>query len=339
MPTLKEIEQFRLDQLAESERLGQFYILCALPILAAIFFFLNGMIWAMIILLVLGGGIAAIINSMRDSKKKEFATKFKRKVFQKFVHAIYPESTYRRNKKVNQSFFKASTLFNSFDSYSGEDYFSGTTENGHSFQFSELKVTSTTTDSEGNSSTTNVFDGIFFVLDAPFSLSEDECIKVLPDTAEKNLGKFGKLFQSKLGGLFSKSKMVYMEEHPEFEKDYVVYAKSKEAAFRILTPAMIGVIYNLKYKWKKTARIAFVGDKIYIGFPYHENLFEPDIKQSILQQQELQRLYHQIALCFTMLEDFSTLQPDDNFQPKNNNWDNSAYKHLIDNSSNNPFLL
>lgn len=340
MPTLQEVEQVRIEQLQAVNNTNKFYLLTLLPLSIGIFAATAGMIPGLIISAVIAIMIVAAVYYSQSQKKKVFTQAFKHKVMKSFVQSIYPAAKFAPNQKVSSSLFKQSTLFSGYSTYRGEDYFIGQTENGQNFEFSELNVTSTSSDGDGGSKTTTVFKGIFFVLDAPFSLGTNEQIRVLPDSAEKSLGKLGKFFQSKLGGLFSGAKMVYMEEHPEFEEDYVVYAKDKEAAYKILTPNMIGAIYNLKYSWKKTARISFIGDKIFIACNRNTNFFETSIQTSVLGQHSLNKLYNELSLCFTLLEDFSTLKPDENHQPKDENWQNSAYKHLIDNSGgNNPFLL
>ncbi len=57
---------------------------------------------------------------------------------------------------------------------------------------------------------------------------------MLPDFAEKLLGKFGQKFQKS----FTHGKLVKLE-NPEFEKEFVVYSSGQQEARYILTPVMM----------------------------------------------------------------------------------------------------
>ena len=57
---------------------------------------------------------------------------------------------------------------------------------------------------------------------------------VLPDTAEKILGKFGQSLQS----MSSRGELVKLED-PEFEKEFCVYGDDQVEARYILSPALM----------------------------------------------------------------------------------------------------
>jgi len=334
--SLREVEHFRKDKLAaikSGRRLNVIPII--LLIVAAV-----SLVGSMIPIAIGAGVISLIAFAIIYFWKiaphhNAYKSHYKDKVLSAFVNAVYPKTTFRANDKVASHKFTASGLFGSYDDYYGEDYFRGTTEDGQKFEFSEVRATRTTRDSDGDTNTTTVFDGVLFVLEAKTTATTD--VRVLPDTAEKSFGGIGKFIQKNLGSLFQKGSMVYLKEHPEFEKEFVVYAQSEEEARRILTPTMIGAIYNLKYKWDRPLRVSFVGTNVYIALSTSQNYFKADVNKSVLEDALLKELYDELALCFAVVEDMSGIKKGEKAADEDENWNNDAYDHLTDSS--NPFLM
>jgi hypothetical protein len=328
-PCLQKIEKERLETLEKISKSKQLYVLpVLLLIFAAVSFFADAV--ELTVILSFCAVVTALIITVYyiTSYRTSYRTNFKKEAFSAFVEALYPSVYYAAGNYVPSSLFDRSGLFGSHNTYEGEDYFEGKTESGHSFKFSELDVSSTetSTDFEGNveTETTAVFTGLFFVLSVPHRTTS--LIQVLPDTAESTFGVVGKFFQESVGALFQRSTMVYMNEHPEFEKEFVVYGKNKEEVYRILSPALLQAIYDLRYKWKIRLSISFIGHYMYIAMPTNKNFFHPNIKDSVLEDKLLRELYNELALCFSVVEDLSV-------EPKPN-----ENRRLL-NSKDNPFLV
>lgn len=303
-PCLQKIEQERQDTLENITKAKRWYILPILLLVAAIVSLFGegiplaiGMLFAAIV------GFILVAVFKVTPHRTSYISNFKKEVFSVFIEALYPSTYYAPGNYLPSSLFDKSQLFGSYDNYKGEDYIEGKTKNGCSFKFSELCVTDTSTDSDGDSQTTTIFDGLFFVLDVPNRVNGR--IQVLPDTAESTFGKVGKFIQKNLGAFFKRSTMVYMEDHPEFEKEFVVYSQVEEEAYRILSPDLLQAIYDLRYKWLTRLSISFIGHQVYVAMPTSKNFFHPDIKESILEDKLLKELYDELALCFAVVEDLS----------------------------------
>lgn len=328
-PCLQKIEKERQNTLENISKAKQLYILPTLLLIFAIVsLFLEALPLAAILLFCAIGsfGIIAVFKVL--PYQTNYVLNFKEAAFSAFIEALYPTIYYAPGNYLPSRLFDRSELFGSHNSYEGEDYFEGKTKNGHSFKFSELKVSNveTTTDFEGNTETetTNVFTGLFFVLSVPNRV--DSRIQVLPDTAESAFGALGKFFQENVGALFQRSAMVYMKDHPEFEKEFVVYGKDEEEVYRILSPNLLQAIYDLRYKWNIRLSISFIGHEMYIAMPTKKNFFKPDIEHSVLEDKLLKELYDELALCFSVVEDLC-------IEPKRH-----KNRSLL-NSKDNPFLL
>ena len=213
-PVLQRIESLRIEKLDAIAQAKKWYWIPSLCLIGAL---LSGMIMlipiAIILLIVAIVGFILVNVYKIAPHKREYISGFKQDIFSTFVQSLYPDTYYAPANYMPSNLFSASQLFGGYDSYGGEDYFEGTTDNNCSFKFSELRVTETTRDSDGDSRTTTIFDGIFFVLSVPNRVSGR--VQVLPDSAESTFGALGKMMQKSLGSLFQGGKMVYMEEHPE----------------------------------------------------------------------------------------------------------------------------
>jgi len=338
-PVLRQIEEYRLEKLEAISKAKKWYIIPSILALLALFSGL-GMIVAMAIIF----GVLAIVGFLLvaifkvSPHKQGYISSFKEQVFSTFVQSLYPDTYYAPGNYLPSTIFSASQLFGGYDDYNGSDYFEGETENGCSFKFSEIKATSTTRDSDGDTRTSTVFNGVFFALSVPNRVSGR--IQVLPDSAESSMGFLGKLVQKSLGSLFQGGSMVYMEEHPEFEKEFVVYSKDTEEAYRVLTPAMIQAIYDLRYKWNKKLRVSFIDNQIYVALSSTHNYFHPDIHKSVLDDNFLDEFYDELALCFAVVEDMS-IEHEGIYTPPMKKEETEKHKIYTKRKGNNdnPFLL
>ena len=113
------------------------------------------------------------------------------------------------------------------------------------------------------------------------------------------------MLQRNLGGFFQGGgkKMVYMKEHPEFEKQFVVYSNDEGEARRVLTLPLLDAIYELRNRWNAPLRIVFDGNKVYIALSFNgRDFFETKLQESVLESQVLKRVYGQLSLCFRIIE-------------------------------------
>jgi hypothetical protein len=99
---------------------------------------------------------------------------------------------------------------------------------------------------------------------------------VLPDTAERMLGKFGQNLQS----MSSRGQLVKLE-NPEFEKEFCVYSDDQVEARYILSPSLMQRIVEFKRKWDTKIYMSFRDSKVYIAIKMNKNLFETRLFKSI----------------------------------------------------------
>jgi len=330
-PSLIEIETFREEKLNAAKQGRTYYII---PIILGIPIVLFSIVQEEPALIFFSIAALVVVTVMISHYKVQvhinaYKKEYKKQILTAFINKLYPEANYFPEKHIDSRTFDISNLFQKHNRYKGEDYFKGKTESGNSFEFSELDVKYRT--SGKNSNTRTVFKGLFFVLETNDTIDSE--VYVLPDFAEKKFGNTGKYFQKTLGGLFNGSKMVYMEKHPEFEKEFVVYSKKETDAYRVLSPTMIDAICHLKYNWNVPIHIGFINNKIYIGIPSHKDYFKPTIEKSVREDSLLEEFYNELAACFSVIEDMSEIEKLPRDYNPSKNWNDSAYDHLLDNDN------
>ncbi len=245
---------------------------------------------AVLYLLIKGG-------MMYFSYRKEF----KKEVVTKIIDLINPDYNYNADKHISTNNFIQSKLFSHTpDRVRGDDYVSGTIEKTD-FEFSELQAeykTTTTKDGKTETSWHTIFAGLFFHAD--FNKHIEGTTFVLPDVAEKLLGKFGQKFQKS----FSKGKLVKLE-NPEFEKKFVVYSSGQQEARYILTPVMMEAMVSLQNKYKRKMHFSFIGERVYCAIKFNKGLFEPRIRKSGVNFNDVEEMYHLFGLIETIITEMN----------------------------------
>jgi hypothetical protein len=220
-------------------------------------------------------GVGAFIAISIVSKK--YRQNFKDKIISKIVGFVDENLVYTPDGTVSREEFTNSGIFQKYASnYHGEDHFKGRMDKT-AFEFSEVvakHVTSTGTGSKRKEHQHLIFKGIFFVAD--FNKNFNGHTVVLPDTAERMLGKFGQNLQS----MSSRGQLVKLE-NPEFEKEFCVYSENQVEARYILSPSLMQRIVEFKRKWDTKIYLSFCDSKVYIAIKMNKNLFETRLFKSI----------------------------------------------------------
>jgi len=225
--------------------------------------------------------------------------------------------------------FRQSELFEKFDRYEGGDFFEGTLPNGVAFQCSQLKVEDTTQDADGTNQNQIVFQGLFFVLTPPSPAPQH--IRILPDLAERALGKFGKIMQEATSQFLQKgADLVYFEEHPEFEKRFAVYSKDENSARQWLTPAVLDALHTLQ-QHQEPLRFSWINGVLFAALPLKKPLLRPKLEQSVLDEAFWNKLTKDLAVMMEFLSTIGTLHELAGAS--------TAPPTEGDNSKDNPFLL
>ncbi len=231
----------------------------------------------------------------------KYRKQFKDKVVSKVINLINPDFHYNANRHIEVNDFNDSKIFSTkAERCNGDDYVSGKIEKTD-FKFSELNAQYKTVSTEDGKKKTewhSIFRGLFF--HAEFNKSIQGTTHVLPDKAEKLLGKFGQKLQKNK----SRGELVKLE-NLEFEKHFVVYSSSQIEARYILTPVMMESMVEICKKYGRKMYFSFKGERVYCAVEFNKGLFEPRIRKSGVNYNDVEEMYYLFALIETIIHEMN----------------------------------
>ena len=145
----------------------------------------------------------------------------------------------------------------------------------------------------------NVFNGLFFVAD--FHKSFYGKILVMPDKAEKFLGRFGSLMQSHN---FIHGELMKMD-NAEFEKEFVVYGTDQIQARYVLTPLIMEKILDFRKKTGEAIFLSFKDSMLYIAVSCRSNKFEPPYFKSLVDYIDTYHYFQDLILFIGIVDEFN----------------------------------
>ena len=232
-----------------------------------------------------------------------YKAEFKQQIISKIIAFLEPGLSYQPQGLISQTTFRACGLFNQhIDRYQGEDRVHGMVGKTQ-VDFSEIhaEYKTTTRDSKGRTQTQwhTIFKGLFFIAD--FNKHFNGQTVILPDTAEKVFGSFGKMLQS---WNVARADLIQLED-PEFEREFVVYGNDQIEARYILSTSLMRRILDFKNKTGTKIYLSFTGSKVYVALPITKNLFEPKYMSNITDFQPILDYAHDLSLAVGIVDDLN----------------------------------
>ena len=247
---------------------------------------------------ILIGVFALIVISIASRK---YRLNFKNKIVLKIAAFVDENLVYSPEGFVSREEFSNSAIFQkSCNNFTGEDHFKGKIGKT-AIEFSEVVARHESTSGTGSKKKkqyTTIFKGVFFVAD--FNKHFAGYTLVLPDTAEKILGKFGQNLQA----FSSRGELIKLED-PEFEKEFCVYASDQVEARYILSPSLMQRIVEFKRKWDTKVYLSFRDSKVYIAIKMDKNLFETRLFKSIVDYNFIEENIRFLVLLTGIVEDLN----------------------------------
>ena len=248
--------------------------------------------WFALIPLVLGLIVFFVIFSRLTNG---YVAEFKGSIIDRIVKFVNPNLTYHPKEYIPQSTYWRSRIFlTDPDRYGGEDMVRGVVGET-AIQFSEIhsEYKTETRDSKGNRKEEwhTIFKGIFFVADFNKHFSGETV--VLPDTAERLLGRLGQTLQSWNVG--RSGELVKLED-VAFEKHFVVYAGDQVEARYILSPGLMARIVAYKARTGSDIFLSFVASHIFVAISKWRDSFEPKLFRSVLDMKATQEYLDDLML-------------------------------------------
>jgi hypothetical protein len=239
---------------------------------------------------------------------RDYHAGFKDKIIPRIVAFVDQRLRYNKAGMVPREAFMASHLFTDKPGeYSGDDLVSGTLGET-AIQFSEVhakrvdivrRSSSSSSTNRTKKTVTPIFRGLLFVAD--FNKAFKGTTIVLPDTAQRLFGDMGQALQS----LNVKNGQLVKMEDPEFEKMFVVYGQDQVEARYILSTSLMRRIVDFRNRANQEMRLSFSASKLYVAVPFQRELFEPKIRESLLNISHIQEYYDDLKLVVDIVDELN----------------------------------
>lgn len=223
-------------------------------------------------------------NVSFSKSRKQYNVVFKEKVIKSFIKEYSENLEFHPLRGIPQQTY-SKARFEYYDNYYSEDLITGTLEGGHTINMAEVVTESETTDSDGDTTRSAIFYGLF---------AEVELSKVL--NADIRIRKNGI-------SLFSNEKDKMEMDSGEFEKKFDVYSTDKIIAMQLLTADIMQMLIDFKEKNKVTPEMTIEGNRLYIRFLTGE-VFEANLVKKALDYSTLNKYYNIINFTLDLTEKF-----------------------------------
>jgi hypothetical protein len=285
--------------------IGYFFLMALL--LLMLFMIETESFWPIIISIVGMIGLSIGIVYLYYQWVSPYTENFKKEVVGRIVTFIDENLIYEPEKEITLGEFRTSLLENfwhSVDKWEGEDYVEGMLGKT-AVKFSEVHAAYRTTHVNKNGRTEtryhDIFKGLFFIFD--FNKDFKGFTVVLPDYAERHLGRFGKMLQSWKAKV-TLGELVELAD-PEFEREFVVYSDDQITARYVLSTSLMRRLLTFRHQLKKQIYLSFVDGKLYIGIPVSTDLFEPTVFETLLDFKLLYEFFEYLQLSKDIVEDLN----------------------------------
>jgi hypothetical protein len=231
-----------------------------------------------------------------------FKQDFKHRIIGNIVRFLDSGLSYHPEDLIDEHTFEMSNLFtHRIDRYRGEDLVRGRVDKTD-ILFSELHAEYRTSSGSGKNRRTEwhtIFKGLFFIAD--FNKDFQGQTLVLPDSAEKVFGGFGKMLQSWSIG---RPDLIQLED-PEFEREFVVYGNDQIESRYILSTSLMRRILDFKNKTGTKIYLSFTGSKVFVAIAMHKNMFEPKYFTNMDDFGPVLEYYRDLALAIGIVDDLN----------------------------------
>lgn len=225
--------------------------------------------------------ILIIIVVMFSLKGNEYSNIFKKEVISVLVKEYSETLNYLPEKGLDNYIYDKG-MFEGYDRYRSEDLITGILD-GHKIDMAEVHTIDESTDSEGNTSTTTVFHGIF---------AEVQLDKEIPT-----------IIRIRRNGLslFRNKEKIEMDSG-EFEKIFNVYAEDKIIAMQLLTADVMQMFIDFKNENRLTPELTIYKNYLYIRFETGD-VFEAKLRSKAMDYETLKKHYDMLHFILRLVEE------------------------------------
>jgi hypothetical protein len=291
---LEELERLRIK--ARNKILTGILISILVSIIIVIFILARGGsffgLYTIIFTMVIGSIITFLVTG---KDRKAFSDMYKREIVLTTFNKICNNVTFNLNNGIARNVVAQTEMLYMGDSFTSNDLITGQYKNIN-FVTSDVRITETHTDSDGNSYTEVIFYGQWFIFDfnKEFKANIQVCSSNFRNATRNNLFRRQE----------EKFKKVELEDI-NFNKNFRVYAQHELDAFYVLTPNTMERIMNLKFNTRGSLLLCFIDNKLHVGLNNGKDLFEASVFKKVNLEEATQKTLSEISIITNFVDTLS----------------------------------
>ena len=287
--TLSQLEELRIKV---KRQITTILVIC-LSLFVIFMVITNGAaLYSLVFLIII---MAILLVFVPAKNKKEFNDAYKRLFVRRSFEGLFTDLKYAPEQGISSYTISNTGMMSTGDVFSSNDYIEGKYK-GILFKQSDVHIEEESTDSEGHTTYTTIFQGRWMIFDfnKPF--------KANIEVAQKWFGANTLKHYKNKEERFKRVKL----ESEEFNKRFKVYAQSELEAFYILTPHMIERIMKLDDQNSGKLLLCFVDNQLHVGVYDGKDSFEySNYFKKIDEQTELEKISRDIKLITMFIDELS----------------------------------
>lgn len=242
-------------------------------------------------------GVVLVIASILFVAKQYFmfTAQYKNIFVRSSLNEVFDNLNYLPFQGLPREVIADTKMMRMGDSFYSNDYIEGDYKGVHVKQ-SDVRITETHHDSDGDSHTVTLFSGRWMVFDfnKEFKANVQVVQKGFNNAKRKTI--FGKKEE-----LYKKVEM----EDVAFNQEFKVYAQNEHDAFYILTPAMMDRIRRVSSSVNGNLILCFVDDNLHVGVNTRKDSFEASPFKKIDPETAKESVLHDIRVITDFVDELS----------------------------------
>lgn len=201
-----------------------------------------------------------------------------------------------------QDFINSNLFLQKPDSYRGDDLVSGKIgKTDVAFSEVHARYKTTTTDEDGNNKDkwTKIFDGLFYKADFHKDFKGKHV--VLSNSGNKTMGIPGKIIRH-MSNMYGEPVRL---ENIGFEKHFSVFGSDPVEVRYILSTNMMQRLLDFSLRTGKNISISFVKSCIFIAIPYKKEVFDPNYRKSVVNEEKTKEYFNDLKMAIDIVEDLN----------------------------------
>ena len=232
------------------------------------------------VVIIIASGILYSIYIVKGVKKEwKFKKKYKNSINNIVFTHYLNNYKYSPNKGVSFDYIANTKSINMGNRFHSEDAITGK-YNEINFIRSDVLIQEESTDSDGDTSVTTLFEGQWMNFDFPKTFKSN--IQVY-SVGFRNVRKNKKSFLSKhfKKEEYEEKRVLVLTENEEFNKKFKIYSSNEHDAYYVLTPHLLEAIEKIKKDINCPIMLLFTDNTLDVALSTRKDSLEPSYKKDI----------------------------------------------------------